>query len=207
MSAEEGPGQAERTETMTIPAPWRLILSSDGLLRRIGAGSELEGRRTLVRWNEGSTRDQQLEDRLATQEPTRDDESCFVIEWTGWSQTRQFDVADEPERHRVCRELSSLVGTTLGEPARAAAEAVIIEALQNVRRHAYSGGGGVVTVRLRQSGRSAQVEIEDEGRGGEILEGEGVKIMRHRAAALDFRRRYPHGTIVLAEFRGQPAAK
>ena len=69
---------------------------------------------------------------------------------------------------------------------------VLREAVTNIVRHA---GARHCSVRLYCHDRTAELVIEDDGRGGKLKEGNGIRGMRERLAALD-------GSLEIASGRG-----
>ena len=81
----------------------------------------------------------------------------------------------------------------LPAPLQSAGYRIVQEALTNVVRHA---GASETAIVVRRAGDAVDIEITDDGSGGEVEEGHGVRGMRERAAALG-------GTLeVLAGERG-----
>jgi hypothetical protein len=180
---------------MVTKAPLRLVLASDGLLRRLGAGDEARGRRSLLSWQTGPQRDRDPRDHLGGASEPSDDESLLVMSVTAWDHELRFDVGDAVERARVKREVASRVAAALGADAEERSLRCIGEALSNVLHHAY-GGGGPVVVRVAITPTGARLEIEDRGRGGSIEAGHGMTLIRHAATHVDVRNNHPSGTIV-----------
>ena len=181
-----------------LSAPWRLVLASDGLLARLGEGSEERGRRALLQWQSGSNRDEPPETYLETGVPLNDDESFLLLQWAGWDRDQTFAVTDDAERHRLLRTLGQEIEADAGPQRAAAFLQAVVEALDNARRH---GAAGVVTVRSRQEERRWRVEVEDRGPDNvsekEIRASQnGFALMRHGAQAVDVRRGREGGTIV-----------
>ena len=67
--------------------------------------------------------------------------------------------------------------------------------MSNVQEHAYAGDGPLA-VRLQLSPEAARMEVEDQGRGGEVVPGDGMRLMHHVAKHVDVRRNFPNGTVV-----------
>jgi len=78
------------------------------------------------------------------------------------------------------------------------------EAVTNVVRHARAGRCGV---RLAAAGGAVVLEVEDDGRGGELREGAGLAGMRERIAALGgtVERRSAGGTRLVVTLPAPPA--
>lgn len=84
---------------------------------------------------------------------------------------------------------------------------VLREAATNIQRHA---GARRARVALRGDGDGLRLEIEDDGRGGELRAGNGLSGMRERVAALggslEFSTVEPHGTRVTVRLPKRGAA-
>ncbi len=168
----------------SLVPPWRLVIASDGLLRRLGAGHESEGKRSLLRWQTGTRREAFPARFLETEQRVTDDESFALLSWQRWDGTTRFDIENATERHRAydlvkeaAAELDAAVAERIGH--------VLVEAFSNCARHAYPEGYGSVIVRWRREGDRFRVEVEDSGRGGAVEEGSGFATMR-RWASVDY---------------------
>jgi hypothetical protein len=181
--------------TLALDAPLRIVLASDGLLRRLGAGDESKGRRSLFSWQTGPQRDRDPKDHLSVVSAPVDDESLLVVTYADWDREYRFDVADSDEKARTKRDIETRVVAARGSHARPRVLRALSEALSNVQQHAYQGPG-MVTVRVRCTATMARIEIADHGRGGQIEPGDGTKLIRAAASHVDVRRNHPAGTIV-----------
>jgi len=156
----------EMTRIDKLSAPWRLVLSSDGLLSRLGGGDEAAGLKTLRRWQTGRARSQSPEAFLHTDEQAIDDEFLALLQWDSWNETSAFDVEDETECKRIVTAIRTKVERAMGQEQADAYRQAIVEAVNNAHRHAYSGRAGRLTIRFRDEPARFRTEIQDEGRGG-----------------------------------------
>lgn len=188
-------------QTLTLPAPWRLVLASDGLLSRLGGGEERLGLRRLREWQHGPNREEPPDRHLQTAQPSADDELFALLSWDGWDLEAAFSTLDDSERHRTLEIVHQSVANRLGAERADAMEQALIEALANARRHAYPGGEGVVLVRFREEQTGVRAEVEDQGvdRIGERRRSSqvgGFEVMRAMVGVVEVRARGGGGTIV-----------
>jgi len=78
------PGRAREYLHAKIAGPWRLVMASDGLLKRLGSGNEEHGKRALLRWQTDARRDMPPHALLRTTAELADDESCAVLTAVRW---------------------------------------------------------------------------------------------------------------------------
>jgi anti-sigma regulatory factor (Ser/Thr protein kinase) len=181
---------------LTLSPPWRLVIASDGLLSRIGGGSEQDGRRMLLRWQRGPDRDQSPQTRLATDAPLVDDESLLLLAWDGWD-TDLFLELSPSEHERVLRLVREKVEPSLNREAALRLIAAAHEVLGNVREHA---GVSSVRVRLRLEAEAVTLDVTDFGLGASPqalqTEGRGLSVIRRQCDHVEFRRPETGGTTV-----------
>ena len=167
--------------------PWTLVITSDGLLSRVGGGSEAAGKRAIRRWQTGVRRRQSAALFNKTTAGLVDDESMMVIRGTAWNEGYHFDVGDDAERHRFKRHLSQQLRERGCDPEVASdLLTAVSEAVGNVAAHAY-GGPGLVHIRYRQEGRRHRIEVEDEGQGpaANAKPGSGTAVMKATSAIVE----------------------
>lgn len=192
--------QEEQRHRLT--APWRLVLASDGLLQRLGTGSETRGVAALRRWLTGPARDEDPATFLSVSEPASDDEMFVELRWAGWDDVLRFDVTDIARRHEALERAASFVAdVTRSAPLGRAATSAVAEALDNARHHGYTGRRGEVLVSFRAEGAAARIEIEDNGSGKIGQPGDGIRIMTARAGHVDRRYSERGGVIVSLTFK------
>lgn len=148
-----------------LNAPWRLTVGTDGLLARLGRGSETDGMKWLRTWQTGPKRDRPPDELLTAATPPLDDECFSGVWWDGWDSQLLVGSLDDEERHRVILAAGEAV-RTLGDDRRFWYEDAVMEALDNAARHGYGGAPGPVRVRWREEEDGLRMEIEDEGCGG-----------------------------------------
>jgi hypothetical protein len=187
-------GRGVAVHPALLDEPFRLIVASDGMLQRLGAGDEAAGGRSLLAWQTGVLRDRPPGEHLGLTQPPSDDESLLVVRSIAWDQEYSLRVGHEEDRWRTKRELGLRVRSALGEAMEARALRFVSEAMSNAQEHAY-GGDGPLSVRLQLSQSGVRIEIEDEGRGGEIREGAGLSLAR-KNGYVDLRRNFPSGLVV-----------
>ena len=184
-----------------LRCPWRLVVSSDGLLSRLGGGSEAEGSRVLRRWQSGTQRDQPITEQLEEGAPPVDDESIMIVVWDGWDEEITLTAGDVPEEERVLRRLLEVATAHVGRPKGEALVQASVEALDNASTHAYDRPGGPVRVRWRVYEDRLSVEVVDVGRGISPArarqEGSGLSVMRRLCALCEVRRNDEGGTTVV----------
>jgi hypothetical protein len=201
--ASDDPGQGSPDVSFVrheeLEAPLRLVVATDGLLARLGAGSERRGKKTILRWKSGVAREVPPEEYLGSGE-AGDDETLVQVLWSDWDEEFEFDAADSDSRHQLLRDLVRSVRDHWGRefPVGRIANATC-EALANVVRHAYSLSG-LVRACWRFTRNWAQVEISDEGVGGPIEEQGGFRVMRHHADAVDHWEHQPSGRSIFLGF-------
>jgi len=199
--AEAGPAPSEVSWARheETEAPWRLVVTTDGLLARLGAGDERKGKGSVRRWMSGVTREEPPEDRLGPG-PPRDDETLLILEWSAWDEERESEASSSDDRRRVLRILRrSTLDRGEEETTADRVLAATAEALANVARYAYADRGPA-RLRWRHTTASTQVEIADEGVGGPIEEGGGFQVMRRQAETVRHWERHPSGKKVLLTF-------
>lgn len=147
-----------------------LLITTDGLLERLGAGDQVTGRRRLVKHMTSPARHVEIGEWLSTEIPSRDDELGIVVTYRPWDIDDTFSVRDDYSRQHVMRRLRDLLQSAVLLPssegqARQAESAMtaVAEAIDNVREHAR--GSGIVTIRAVESAEQIRVEIQDDGIG------------------------------------------
>lgn len=154
------PGESSPAQTVAVAAP-TLVIATDGLLQRLGNGSEVDGTRAIRKWQTSSHRRRLAQDILGTGVPVDDDELCTILRWQRWQLEETINVANDGDRHRVIRRVER--GMALREPKdRSRMLQALVEALDNARIHSI-GGQGITTVRLREETSGYRIEIEDDG--------------------------------------------
>ncbi len=182
-----------------LSAPWKLVVASDGLLERLGAGHEREGKRSLLRWQSARTRNSPIGSHLGEMTPQTDDETLMILQWDGWDLELELDVSADAVRERRLEEASRWTRQQLRVTEAADAfVGAIEEAIDNADRHGYGGGAGKVVVRLRAEPVRIRAQVVDHGfwRGQKIVEGGGFASMRDAVSRVDFCRVYPQGMSV-----------
>ncbi|MEW6367669.1 MAG: ATP-binding protein [Acidobacteriota bacterium] len=148
-----------------LEAPWRLVAATDGLLQRIGAGSESDGVKQLrSRFSLGPS-PPPLEELLSTEIPWIDDEVCATLEWAAWDFEGSAVTADEAETRRMLGFVRLRSRPALGEAKAEEFCGAVLEAFQNAGRHAYPKGPGRVSLRFREEASRFRAEISDNGAG------------------------------------------
>ncbi|HEY5142805.1 MAG TPA: sensor domain-containing protein [Solirubrobacteraceae bacterium] len=94
----------------------------------------------------------------------------------------------------VPTSVSVEVGDRLPTAVETAAYFVVAEALTNISKHS---GASVASVRLQRRGRTLEIDVHDDGRGGANPNGTGIDGLRKRVEALD-------GTLRLTSPPGGP---
>jgi anti-sigma regulatory factor (Ser/Thr protein kinase) len=195
------PRTLQSTGTMAEPAnhvlrpPWRLVVATDGLLRRLGGGDETNGTRALLKWHTGATREVPPGTHLSTAAPVVDDELYADITWMKWDNAVTFTIGSDAERHRCKRVLREWVGGRLTPERTRQLLLAVTEAVSNVLHHAYGGADGEVTVAWRDEAGRIRVEVEDAG-VGRATRGDGVRLMDHHADEVFIGRGQAGGTLV-----------
>ena len=184
-----------------LHAPWTLIAASDGLLHRLGAGNEQEGRVTLRNWQRGTRRAVGATERFAPGARGTDDEVALVVRWDDWDRVEKLRVSDPVAHlHDVKRTLHTDASAHLGAERARALGVAVAEAIDNVRQHAYGGQDGPLTLRWRREGPGFRVEIEDAGSGA-IAEDQGFAVMRGHADDVEWYTANGGGTVVSIAIR------
>lgn len=185
-----------------LHAPWTLVVASDGLLHRLGAGNEQEGRVTLRNWQRGTRRAIGATERFASGAGGTDDEVALVVRWDDWDRVERLQARDPVARlHEVKRTLHADAAGHVGTERARALGAAAAEAIDNVRQHAYGGGqDGPLTLRWRREGVGFRVEIEDAGVGA-IKEDQGFAVMRGHADEVEWYTASGGGTVVSIAIR------
>jgi anti-sigma regulatory factor (Ser/Thr protein kinase)/transcriptional regulator with XRE-family HTH domain len=185
-----------------LDAPWHLLVASDGLLARVGGGSEPRGIRSLREWQTGSDRNVPPEQFFETPIPVTDDESFLGVRWSKWDLSFTFPVGDGEERHRALRSIAQRVENRCGERLGYGFQQAALEAISNAWEHGYRGAGdGIVRVRFREESERLRVEVEDEGidhvSDDKVRHGRGgFAAMRHWADVVDASKGPAGGTII-----------
>ncbi len=208
LPTEDFSASVVRIERLCVP--WRLVIASDGLIRRLGAGSEARGLQWLREWQSGPKRNVPPEASLGTPDPVTDDESFLLLEWDLWDETFAFSISDDIERHRTVRLLGQKIQRSLGSRHGLGLQQALVEALSNVGRHAYRGRGGMVKIHFREEEKRWRLEVEDEGedrttdRDLRKPQG-GFALMRHWSDHVDVRKAKAGGTVVSLLFNKEGA--
>lgn len=187
-----GEGAALRFE---LRGAWRILLASDGLLTRFGAGSEEDGRRELVGWQRGARRDEPLEAFLDRAAPSGDDESALLVSWRVWDDEIEASVEERAPRIEFVRRVRQRVFAVVGEERADRFANCLVDAIANACQHAREGRR--VWLRYRDEPLRFTVEIEDRGAGigrGADKKLAGIDYMK-QSVDVDFRRALPFGTI------------
>ncbi len=145
-----------------VSAPWRLVIATDGVLGRLGNRNEQDGLRKVRKWQTGDERDLPLESYLSTDATVVDDELLALLQWNGWDIDMPFDADSDGERHRAIGMVEAALAH-LSEERRSRLLQALVEAMSNVRRHAYGGQTGLLRVRFREEKKSYRMEVVDEG--------------------------------------------
>jgi anti-sigma regulatory factor (Ser/Thr protein kinase)/DNA-binding XRE family transcriptional regulator len=194
-------GSVQTTRIERLSCPFRLVLASDGLLSRLGGGSEFEGIKFLRKWQTGRDRNQPLKTRLAAELEAVDDEFLGLLEWNGWDREMDFDVQDQAEYHRAAVFLDSRMRNTLGDATAKGFQQALAEAVNNAWRHGYAGQNGRLLIRFREEAGIFRTEIEDEGKNG-VTEKElrkehsGFAVMQTNCSDVQVRNGREQGTVV-----------
>lgn len=189
-----------------ITAPWQLVVSTDGLLTRLGSGNENDGKRELLRLMTNSKRENAPGVIMKTDIPPTDDESLVITRWNAWDRESTFDLDDMGSLEFFYDIAEKTASELLGEEPAIQIIQAAIEAVDNARRHAYHGNSGLVTMRLRSTRESFCIEVEDRGKNNipqaEVLRSQnGFAIMRAYTDSLDVRQAVSGGTIVTLNVR------
>jgi len=178
-----------------IPAPWKLVIASDGLLERLGAGDERRGKRSLLRWNSSRTRHQPVEDRLDPGDPPMDDETLLIIEWDGWDLDLVYENTRPSDRDRVEETVDRWCSPWFDDRDRRRLRSALGEALDNADEHGYAQDRGIVRVRARDESTRIRIQVDDQGfwRGEAIDEDGGFACMRSAVTSVAYARVYPNG--------------
>jgi len=187
-----------------LSGPVCLVIASDGLLSRIGSGSEHEGKRVLRAWQQSRERDTGIETFLATDALVLDDELCILLQWEHWDHDVAFLADDDDERHRVLGLLEKRAIDALGSKRGSGLASAVVEAMCNVMRHAYRGISGRVRIRDVNEVELFRVEVEDHGAGNGYrqlatdltAQPSGQTLIDHFCDAVDVRDGADGGTIL-----------
>lgn len=185
--------------------PWRLAVGTDGLIARLGGGSEADGMKRLRAWQTGPKRDCPPEAVLSDGAPPRDDECFAGVWWNGWDCELVTGSLDDDERHRVILAVGETV-RALGDDRRFWVEDAVMEALENAARHGYKGASGAIRVRWREEENGFRMEIEDDGRGDVSAatiknSNGGFAMMRPHFAEVSVRESRKGGTVLTLRVR------
>jgi anti-sigma regulatory factor (Ser/Thr protein kinase) len=147
-----------------------LVISTDGLLERLGGTDQSAGRREIVKHLTSTKRHQPTSDLLSTRVPSRDDELAMLISYRPWDINELIWVDDDRERLRVQRSLeqwltvSRLSDSPDGQLPRAQFAAIAVaELLDNVRQHAHGSNNAIV--RAMRTSEFLRIEVIDDGIG------------------------------------------
>jgi transcriptional regulator with XRE-family HTH domain len=149
-----------------ISAPWRVVIASDGMLSRLGEGSEDQGRRKLFSMMKGAERNFTLDKLFQTNLESTDDEMLVVVEWVSWDRELSFDVGNVTSHNYITDVLAKEIASVIGPDKANRMIQALVEALNNVAIHAYYGESGMVVVRYRREPKALRIEVEDFGKGG-----------------------------------------
>ncbi len=199
-------GRGEPVGPTTIEAPWSLVMASDGLLRRLGAGAEDAGKNALLRWQSGVRRGERPERYLASGAASREDEALAIMRWESWDQDFHFNLLDDAEVDRVAATVERAAEAAVGAGGAAAIRVALAEALDNAHVHGYQGGGGYVHVRHRTEDTRFRVEVEDEGIGT-VKPGDGLGLMEHWQCTIEHFSRIPTGTCISISYTADPKGR
>ncbi len=184
-----------------VSEPWRLIVASDGLLSRLGGGDEAKGRRSLLRWAQGSERDRPIASFVGNVEPMHEDESILILEEDNWDLERDINpcstaVADLHEEIRKHLRATPVLAMRVNH--------VMDEALTNVFHHAQVAKA---TVGLRSDRDVVRLRVMDSGPGmPEHPKRRGLEAMRGHSDWLTVERAHPSGTIITVGFSRKDTA-
>jgi len=95
----QGPVDVSYLRFEGLEAPWRLVVATDGLLARLGAGDERRGKRSLQRWLGGVNRESPPGTRLRGG-GAGDDETLAQLVWASWDEEAEFDAASNVRHTR-----------------------------------------------------------------------------------------------------------
>jgi len=202
-----GAERVARVESLT--GPWRLVIATDGLLRRLGEGKEVEGLRPLRKWQTGPNRDI-LSSPALRDGPEADDEMLITIQSEVWQEETVFSADDTAERNRLLLQIRQEHEQVASSEETDGFLQAVLEAIENVSDHAYDKkAGGIVRVRRLMDHRYHWVEVEDEGsnriKPADVRRSNsGFSVMRRFASAVDYRRRPTGGTVVTLVAKHEP---
>jgi len=184
-----------------LSAPWRLVVATDGLLNRLGNGDEMLGKQWLREWQTGPDREGAPADHLDPRAVLGDDEFFACLSWNGWDVESTFSIRDDAQRHQTLELIGQNVEKAVGRERHHAFEQALAEALDNVRKHAYNNGPGLVTVRFRQEEEALRAEVEDQSplraAPNKVRSSTGgLAVMRSMVDGVDLRTRRGGGWIV-----------
>lgn len=184
-----------------ISAPWQLVVSTDGLLARLGAGGEVDGKRKLLKLITSNKRERIPANIMRADIPPADDELLIVAKWDSWDRVSMFDLDDMMSLHFFYDIAEKMASELLGQDAAMRLIQATIEAVDNARRHAYHGDSGLVTMRFRSTPDSFCIEVEDGGKNNipqtEVLRSpNGFAVIRTYVDNVDVRQANSGGTIV-----------
>ena len=148
-----------------ISAPWKLAMCSDGLLDRLGAGMEQEGKSRLLEFISGFNREETLDSFLNSSFQPADDETLLISEWNRWDRKMLFNLDDHTTLDFFYTVMVNDLAKKMGIEDIEAISQATVEAVNNARKHAYLGKTGDVALSYRVGSDGVYIEIRDSGRG------------------------------------------
>jgi anti-sigma regulatory factor (Ser/Thr protein kinase) len=181
-----------------LSAPWKLIIASDGLLERLGAGDARRGKQSLLRWQSSGTRAQPAADQLGASGAGADDETLMILEWDGWDIDLELEASRDADVDRAGTVIDRWLMRRVDADQACVIANGLVEAVDNARAHAYANGPGLLRVRARDEGSHIRLRVEDRGtwRGAEMQEGLGLRYMRAKADRVDLWRTSLQGATI-----------
>ncbi len=161
--------QIHVTRYSKLEGPWRLVIASDGLLARFGYGDEAEGKKRLYEWQSSSRRDIDPSSVLRypqTRYQRADDELFVRMMWNYWNIKTVSPTTDTDSIRQFCDKVIDEASRFVQFDAVLGFGRAVLEAINNVRRHAYLGKPGDIMLRFRKESEYLRIEVEDNGRGG-----------------------------------------
>ncbi len=160
------PAEIKVTRITSLPAPWKIIAGSDGLLERLGGGDEQEGRRQIRKWFTGHQAMTPLKDLLVTGSASTDDEVCALLEFTPWDMSVKTTTNNYAERTRILATLRHRLAGRVKPRRLEDFMQAVLEAMDNAAIHAYpSQGSGPLIINFREEATGWRVEVADNGIG------------------------------------------
>jgi anti-sigma regulatory factor (Ser/Thr protein kinase) len=178
-----------------------MVIASDGLLSRLGGGTEFEGIKVLRRWQSGRDRNGPPDRNLTTDQLAIDDELFALLEWNGWDREMEFEVHEQTEYERAVAALDAKIRNVLGGKIADGFKQALAEVVNNAWRHGYAGQKGRLKIRFREEAQCFRVEVEDMGKGGitekAIKKGQsGFAIIHSNCANVHVRNGRERGSVV-----------